>query len=351
VDDAVVRTTALTKRYGDVVAVNGLDLDVGGAEIFALLGPSGCGKTTALRLVAGLERPDAGTISVGGSTVAGDGTWIPPERRRVGMVFQEWALFPHLDVRANVAFGVDERLAARRVDELMDLVRIGDLGARMPHELSGGQQQRVALARALAPAPAVLLLDEPFSNLDAQLRAHVREEVETVLRETGTPAVFVTHDQEEALSLADRVAVMVAGTIRQVGTPFDVYERPVDAAVARLVGDANVVPGDARAGSVHTPLGRIPSPGTTDGPCDVVLRPERLRVRAEAGGTSRVVHVAFYGDHQSVRCTLPDGTDVEVRLVGPRPELAPGAEVVVELDGPPVVVTSRARASADAVLS
>jgi iron(III) transport system ATP-binding protein len=233
----------------------------------------------------------------------------------------------------------------------MTLLRIHDLAARMPHELSGGQQQRVALARALAPRPAVLLLDEPFSNLDAQLRAHVRDEVDAVLRETRTPAIFVTHDREEALSLADRVGVMVAGRIRQVGTPFEVYAHPVDATVARLVGDAAVVSGDARDGVVGTPLGPIPAPGTPDGPCDVVLRPERLRVRADTGGTSRVVHVTFYGDHQSVRCTLPDGTVVEVRVAEPRPELEPGAAIVVEPDGPPVAVTTRSGAPRDAALS
>ena len=335
----VLRADGLAKRFADVAAVDGVDLDLRDGEILALLGPSGCGKTTALRLLAGLERPDEGTIEVGGVRVAGGGVWVPPERRRVGMVFQEWALFPHLTVRGNVAFGAGSD--GRRVEELLAQVQIGDLAARMPHELSGGQQQRVALARALAPSPAVLLLDEPFSNLDAQLRAEVREEVETVLRSTGTPAIFVTHDREEALSLADRAAVMVAGRIRQTGTPFDLYERPVDATVARLVGDANVMAGTAEGGTIATPIGPIPSAGIPDVPCEVVLRPERLRVRVREGGAARVLHVEFYGHDQVVRCRLPGNTDVEVRLADPRPGLVPGAQVDVEVGGPPTVVTPR----------
>ena len=336
--DLVLRATGLSKRFGDVTAVDRLDLEVHETEILALLGPSGCGKTTALRLFAGLERPDAGTIEVGGLTVAGRDAWIPPERRRVGMVFQEWALFPHLDVRANVAFGVEGPGAAGRVDELLAQVQMRDLASRMPHELSGGQQQRVALARALAPAPAVLLLDEPFSNLDAQLRTEIRGELESVLRATGTTTVFVTHDREEALSLADRVAVMVAGRMRQQGTPRELYEHPVDAVVARLVGDANVVAGVAAGGAVRTPLGSVDVQGVPDGPCEVVLRPERLQVRPRDGGGARVLHVRFYGHDQVVRCRTADGVVLDVRLSEPRPGLRAGAEVDLRIDGIPTVI-------------
>jgi iron(III) transport system ATP-binding protein len=316
-----------------------MDLEVHDREILALLGPSGCGKTTALRLLAGLERPDAGTIALRGRPVAGEGSWVPPERRRVGMVFQEWALFPHLDVRDNVSFGLDGPDVDRRVHELLAQVQLENLASRMPHELSGGQQQRVAVARALAPFPEILLLDEPFSNLDAQLRDEVRAGVKRVLRDTGTPAVFVTHDREEALSLADRVAVMTAGRIRQIGTPFEVYEHPADATVARLVGDANVLPAQALNGVVQTPLGALDDADTVDGPCDVILRPERLRLRVQPGGRARILHVEFYGHDQIVRCRLPEGIDVEVRLTEPLPGLVPGAEVAVELDGPAAVVT------------
>ena len=216
-----VRCRGLTKIFGAVRAVDDMSLDVDPGEIVALLGPSGCGKTTFLRLIAGFERPDAGSVLLADEEVAGPGRFLPPERRRIGMVFQDYALFPHLSVADNVAFGLARRRrlsargahrdAAESVGRLLALVGLEGLGARLPHEISGGQQQRVALARALAPAPAVVLLDEPFSNLDATLRAEVRAEVRGILREAGATAVFVTHDQEEALSLADRVAVMRAG--------------------------------------------------------------------------------------------------------------------------------------------
>jgi ABC-type Fe3+/spermidine/putrescine transport system ATPase subunit len=347
-----VELSHVSKHYGGTVAVEDVSLEVVPGELVALLGPSGCGKTTTLRMIAGFVRPTSGAIRIGGR----DMTALPPHRRNTGMVFQSYALFPHLSVAENIAFGLKRRRAPkeeirRRVDEIVAVLRLQGLEQRLPRQLSGGQQQRVAVGRALVINPAVLLLDEPFSNLDAQLRAHVRDEVDAVLRETRTPAIFVTHDREEALSLADRVGVMVAGRIRQVGTPFDVYAHPVDATVARLVGEAAVVAGVARDGVVGTPLGPIPAPGTPDGPCDVVLRPERLRVRADAGGTSRVVHVTFYGDHQSVRCTLPDGTVVEVRVADPRPELVPGAAIVVEPEGPPVAVTAGSGAPPDAALS
>jgi iron(III) transport system ATP-binding protein len=327
----VLLARALTKRFGPVTAVDALDLDVRDGEILALLGPSGCGKTTALRLIAGLERPDGGTVEIGGRRVAGDGAWVPPERRRVGLVFQDWALFPHLDVRANVAFGLP-RGATARVEELLEMVHLTGLERRMPHELSGGQQQRVAVARALAPSPDVLLLDEPFSNLDAQLRAEVRAEVSDVLRATGTTAVLVTHDQDEALSFADRVAVMLDGRVRQTGTPYDVYATPADGRVARLLGDANLLPASARGGVVTYALGEIEA-GVADGPCEVLVRPEALRAVPDADGAARVAHVEFYGHDQLVRCDLDAGPRLHVRLFGPHPELTPGTRVRLEVRG------------------
>ena len=336
-DDVVLRCQGLAKRFGSAVGVEGFDLEVSRGDLVALLGPSGCGKTTALRLIAGLEHPDAGTVQVMGRTVAGSGTWVPPERRRVGMVFQEWALFPHLDVAANVAFGLDGDPGGR-VHELLSLAQLEGLAHRMPHELSGGQQQRVALARALAPAPDLLLLDEPFSNLDAQLRSEVREEVRTVLAATGTTAVFVTHDQEEALSIADRVAVMVEGRVRQAGSPFEVYTAPSDARVARLVGQANLMPAEVIDGVVHSPLGDLPAAGMADGPCEVLIRPESVDVRADDEGIAEVVHVEFFGHDQLVRCAFPQGPEVHVRLIGPHPDLVAGARVTLRVRGDALVL-------------
>ena len=330
--DVVLRCTGLAKRFGDVTAVDGFDLEVRRGELLCVLGPSGCGKTTALRLVAGLERPDAGTIEVAGRTVTAPGTWIPSERRRVGMVFQDWALFPHLDVRGNVAFGLDGE-ATSRVDELLGLVRLDGLEHRMPHELSGGQQQRVALARSLAPTPEVLLLDEPFSNLDAQLRAEVRSEVREVLRLTGTTAVFVTHDQEESLSIGDRVAVMIAGRTRRTGTPYEVYADPGDATVARLLGQTNLVPARIAAGVASTALGEISVPDAPDGAAEILIRPESLSAVPDPGGEARVVRVEFYGHDQLVTCALSDATELDVRVMGPHPELEVSASVRIELTG------------------
>lgn len=336
--EMVLSCSGLSKRFGDVVAVDRFDLSVRDGELLCLLGPSGCGKTTALRLIAGLERPDAGTIEVGGRTVADSNTWIPPEDRRVGMVFQEWALFPHLDVAGNIAFGLDGGAHSGRTEEFLELVRLGGLGHRMPHELSGGQQQRVALARALAPSPKVLLLDEPFSNLDAQLRATVRREVREVLKATGATAVFVTHDQEEALSIADRVAVMIEGSIRRVGTPYEIYADPGDAVVARLLGQGNVVAAEFRGGVAQTVLGTFPADGAPDGHGKVLMHAESLSVAADAAGRAEIVHVEYYGHDQVVTCALDDGTRLDVRLMGPHPHLSIGARVNLGVTGKPRVL-------------
>ncbi|NOZ59049.1 MAG: ABC transporter ATP-binding protein, partial [Euryarchaeota archaeon] len=212
--------SGVAKSYGETPAVADLSLEVGDGEIFCLLGPSGCGKSTTLRLIAGLEVPDAGSIEIGGVAVAGEGTWLPPEERRVGIVFQDYALFPHMRVRENIAFGLRgwSRCALRRrVDEVLELVGLSGLEERYPHELSSGQQQRVAIARALAPEPEVVLLDEPFSNLDVDLRRRIRRDIKRILREAGITAIFVTHDQEEAFYIADRLGVMRRGRLEQVG--------------------------------------------------------------------------------------------------------------------------------------
>ena len=287
--EPVVRIVGLRKSFGPVVALAGIDLELRRGETLALLGPSGCGKTTLLRTVAGLERPDAGTIEIGGELVVGPGRSLPPERRRLGMVFQDVALFPHLSVAENVAYGI-RRAPDRdaRVTELLELVGLPDAGARRPHELSGGMQQRVALARALAPRPAVVLLDEPFANLDLTLRTQLRGELRRVLDATGSSALLVTHDQAEALTLADRVAVMRQGAIDQVDSPERVYAVPATPFVATFVGVANLVRAEVAGGVAQTPLGPVRLlAGPGGGRALVVIRPEHVDLEPaaiEAGG-------------------------------------------------------------------
>jgi iron(III) transport system ATP-binding protein len=340
----------LHKRFGDTIAVDGVDLEVPGGSLTALLGPSGCGKTTVLRMVAGLLDPDAGVIVIDGRTVAGAGRAVAPERRRVGMVFQDYALFPHLTVARNVAYGlrgVPRRDRHRRVQDALDLVGLGGLGERLPGALSGGQQQRVALARALAPEPELILLDEPFSNLDAALRATVREDVRAILRDAEATAVFVTHDQEEALSLADRVAVMDRGRVHQVADPQTLYTDPATRFVAEFVGEADVVPG-TRAGRylVDTPLGRLAtSRGVDHDRVAVVIRPEALRLRAADDGIGTVTAISYFGHDQLVEVALPGGHHLRARR-GPHLDLDRGQRVRVTIDGP-VVVFAQDDAAAD----
>ena len=317
-----LRTLSVTKRFGDLVAVDDVELDVRRGEFLGILGPSGCGKTTLLRLIAGFERPDGGGIEIDGRAVAGPRLNVAPERRRVGMVFQESALFPHLDVAGNVGFGLPRRGREARVAELVALVGLSGLHRRMPHELSGGQQQRVALARALAPDPAVILLDEPFSSLDATLRSQLRGEVREILRTAGATAVFVTHDQAEALEISDRVAVMRGGRIEQVSSPEELYLRPVNRFVAGFVGEANLLPGDVRHGEVITLVGRFRAGNGSlaDGArALVLLRPEQLhmlRIDRLASGPRpdsvlTVVRRVFHGSQVHHVLRSRDGFELE----------------------------------------
>ncbi len=296
-----VRLDSVAKSFGPTRAVDAVTLAVERGEVFAVLGPSGCGKTTLLRLIAGFERPEAGSVHVGDRIVAGPHAFVGPERRRIGMVFQDYALFPHLSVLGNVAFGLPRR---RRRDALsaLELVGLQHKAGSYPHELSGGERQRVALARALAPGPEVVLLDEPFSSLDATLRADLRREVDLILREAGATALLVTHDQEEALSLADRLAVMRDGKLVQVGPPEEVYTLPADRWVAEFVGEVNVIGGVSRGAGVETRLGvfDLPrssagAPGDSRASVHVAVRPEQLELRADAHGNAEVTQREFRG--------------------------------------------------------
>jgi iron(III) transport system ATP-binding protein len=313
----LLRLSLVSKRYApdQPPAVDGLSLTADQGEILALLGPSGCGKTTTLRIIAGFEAPDTGTVTIRGEVMAGSGRSVPPEERGVGIVFQDYALFPHLTVAENVGFGLkrlDRPSRRDRVAQILDLVGLGSFAGRYPHELSGGQQQRVAVARALAPAPALMLLDEPFSNLDADLRAQMREEVEKILRSTGTTAIFVTHDQEEAFTLADRVGVLNQGRIEQLAAPEDIYHHPASQFVAEFVGAADFLPGLVTNEGIVTELGVF---GNVDAleigaKIEVMIRPDDITFVPEREGTGVLVRRYFRGSETLYCIRLPSGRRV-----------------------------------------
>ncbi len=328
--EPAIHCHSVSRRFGSTVALSEFELVVAPGSILSLLGPSGCGKTTALRVIAGFEDPDSGSVTIGERTVVGPGVSLPPERRRVGMVFQDYALFPHMSVAENVAYGLSSGELGR-VYEVLELVGLAGMGDRMPYELSGGEQQRVALARALAPRPAVVLLDEPFSNLDAPQRERMRREVRRILLEAGATAVFVTHDQAEALAVADMVAVMREGRVVQVGAPHIIYARPSDPWVAGFLGDRVLVPGTAGIGQVVTPLGAFPYRGRANGDVQVMIRPEWIHPIPDDDGAATVVDREFYGHDQMVLLELPDGQHVQARI-GPRPLLDPGDRVSLGID-------------------
>ncbi|NLX08193.1 MAG: ABC transporter ATP-binding protein [Chloroflexi bacterium] len=312
-EPCAVECRNLGKSFGDVCAVESVSFSLEPGRFMALLGPSGCGKTTVLRLIAGLEHPDRGEIAINGRCVAGSCPFVPPNHRQVGMVFQSYALFPHLTVEKNIAYGLPRSAdRAGRVAEMLELVGLSGLGRRFPQELSGGQQQRVALARALAPQPDTLLLDEPFSNLDIALRIQVREDVQRIILNAGVSAILVTHDQDEAMSMADQVGMMFDGRIVQLAAPRTLYEHPVSPRVAHFLGEANIVPGLADGPVAHTPLGTVQLREPRTGPVEILIRPEDLLLNSVAHGTPAEINRSlYYGPRQSVWLTLADGTTLK----------------------------------------
>jgi putative spermidine/putrescine transport system ATP-binding protein len=334
-----VQLNDLRRTFGTVHALDGLDLELHPGELIALLGPSGCGKTTALRVLAGLEDADSGSVVVDGRNITG----LPANRRDMGMVFQAYSLFPHLTALENVRFGL--RLRGRRgggdrAAEMLDLVGIAEFAGRYPHQLSGGQQQRVALARALAISPQVLLLDEPLSALDAKVRVQLREEIKRIQTEVGTTTLFVTHDQEEALAVADRVGVMRAGRLEQLGEPADVYLRPATAFVADFVGLSNRLPGRVDGDSVDVLGTRLPlaSPADAGPSVTALVRPESIDVTPDPDGPGRVLTASFLGPMSRVTVELGDRSVVAQIASARMADLTPGTAVRIALRPVPVAV-------------
>ncbi|MEZ5657831.1 MAG: ABC transporter ATP-binding protein [Burkholderiaceae bacterium] len=345
---STLRIEELTKHYGDTLAVDRATLAVESGEFVSLLGPSGCGKTTILRMIAGLIEPDAGRILIGGT----DRTWHPPEKRDIGLVFQSYALFPHMTVAENVAFGLRQRRVPadeidRRVAEALELVRLSGLQARMPRQLSGGQQQRVALARAIAPRPTLLLLDEPLSNLDAKLRDMMRIELRLLQQGLGISTVFVTHDQEEALSMSDRICVLNAGRIEQIGTPREVYYQPGSSFVAGFFGRSNALEGIVHAtgqsasvqidGMGELRVEHLPAGLAVGDPVRLTLRRECLALRfqdpglADNGFAARVRMSSFAGNSLVLVVRLDAGLELTAELTGPQARQLPEPEARVWL--------------------
>ena len=305
-----VQCTGLTKRFGSLKAVDEVDLTVRSGETLSIVGPSGSGKTTILRIIAGFETIDAGIVTLQGVPVSTPQTSIPPERRRVGLVFQEHALFPHKTVAENVSFGLHKMPAndrRKRQEDVLDLVQLSHYAQRYPHELSGGERQRVALARSLAPKPSVLLLDEPFSGLDANLRLRIREEVKTILAASGATVIFVTHDQEGALFMGDTIAIIDKGKIEQTGAPQQVFHAPTTKFAARFLGTADFLHGTYQNGKVETEIGVFPASIEGSGECEVMTRPDDIDLAPSDDGPGTVVSQTFQGISNLYRVKLPSG--------------------------------------------
>jgi iron(III) transport system ATP-binding protein len=328
-----LRCQGLSKRFQETQAVHDFSITVPRGHVVALLGPSGCGKTTALRLIAGFDSPDSGSVTIGGQCVFQAGCNFPPEKRRIGMVFQEGALFPHLTVEQNVGYGLSRRDGRReRVWQVLAMVGLEHLGHRMPHELSGGQQQRVALARALAPQPEVLLLDEPFSNLDPGLREQVRRDVLEILRTNGVTAIFVTHDQEEALFVGDEIAVMRNGSIEQIGSPEEIFHHPATRFVAKFIGTVDFIPGWRSEDRLMTEVGSVewPKGCPADTELEVMVRPDCLECYPSVEGRGVIATREFRGAFYLYKVSLPSGDSVRCLLPHTQ-EYEIGTRVTVDL--------------------
>lgn len=343
---AAVRIENVSKRFGGTVALAEVNLEIAAGEICFLLGPSGCGKTTLLRTVAGFVEPDEGRVFIGEEEI----TRMPPHERGAAMMFQSYALWPHLTVERNVAFGLEERRVGReetkrRVDEVLDMMRVKALAARRVHELSGGQQQRVALARALVVQPRCLLLDEPLSNLDSRLRVEMRGEIRRLCKELGLTAIYVSHDQKEALAIGDRVAVLEGGRVRQVGAPLEVYRRPRSRFVAEFLGETNLLEGRAGGAVVRTAVGEFETAAgvSSGGNGEVLLsiRPEawRLGARREGGNSfaGRIVETVYLGEMARHRFALDAGRELIVYELNPRPREGSGLFATVDAEDVVVV--------------
>ena len=333
-----VHLDGLRRTFGSIHALDNLDLKMEPGELIALLGPSGCGKTTALRVLAGLEEADSGRVVVGGKDV----TALPANKRDMGMVFQAYSLFPHLTALENVEFGLKLRGRRRtpgRAAQMLDLVGLDKFTGRYPHQLSGGQQQRVALARALAIEPTVLLLDEPLSALDAKVRVQLRDEIRRIQTEVGTTTLFVTHDQEEALALADRVGVMRAGRLEQLAAPADIYRTPATSFVADFVGLSNRLPGTAGDGQVSVLGARLPLiDPSASGAVTALVRPEAVSVTPAEDGTGRVLTSSFLGPTSRVTVTVGELLVVAQVASGRLDTLTPGTAVRIDLEPVPVAL-------------
>ncbi len=347
----VMQFEGVSKTYptSPMPAVNNVSFRVAPGEIISILGPSGCGKTTLLRLIAGFEAPENGVIRIGGkvATDADNGIFTKPAQRRVGFVFQDDALFPHLNVIQNVMFGLNGRSKQKRRERAMavlDLVGMRVFAERAPHQLSGGQQQRVALARALAPEPQIVLLDEPFSSLDAALRTTTRDEIRRILRSTGTTALLVTHDQDEAMSFGDRLVLMRAGSIEQEGTPEEVYLRPGSTFSALFLGGSNLLRGEGSGSMATTPLGDLSLSRSASGSVLLAVRPENIQVRPGSGGgvPARITERAFRGNHLALTCITTDGAEQKVHVQCEADlDCKPGDEVRLFVRGPAVPIAAR----------
>jgi iron(III) transport system ATP-binding protein len=352
IEPAILQVKNITKQFSanSAIALNNISLTLAKGDILGLLGPSGCGKTTLLRAIAGFDRPQTGTIMIGGKLVSNRDIYLPPEQRDIGIVFQDYALFPHLNIAENIAFGLTQLAPAdrqQRVTEVLALVRLQGLEKRYPYELSGGQQQRIALARALAPKPQLMLLDEPLSNLDIQVRSHLREEIRDILKAAGTSAIFVTHDREEALFVADLVAVMQSGKIEQLGTPEQIYTQPASRFVAEFVTQAHFFAARRQGDVLETEIGNFEIPANSpDRVGEIAIRPEESMLTLSETGLLRIRTRRFIGREYQYCLQTNSGKEFHVRMPADLP-LPVGARVDVSIAAGAIHFFEPDRVSAD----